>query len=134
MDIQGIEQILAEHPVFAGLGEDYLKKIAGCAANVRYMPGDYLAREGQKADHFYLVRYGSVALEAYVPGKGALTIQTRSDGDLAGWSSLFPPYEWHFDVRALSLVRAVSFDATCVRGKSEEDPRFGYEILNASRV
>jgi CRP-like cAMP-binding protein len=129
MEVQGIESELAGHPVLTGLGGPYIERLAGCASNVRFLPGEYVARESERADRFLLLRYGSVALESYVPGRGPATISTQSEGELIGWSALFPPYEWHFDVRALTLVRAVAFDATCVRAKSEEDPRFGYEIL-----
>jgi hypothetical protein len=46
-----------------------------------------------------------------------------------GWSWLFPPYRWHFDGRALSSVRATSFDGACLRGKCDQDPALGYELM-----
>lgn len=129
MSIKGIDQIVTGHPMFAGLDQEYLERISGCASNVKFEPGEYIFREGGPADFFYLLRYGCVALEAYVPGRGALNIQTRGEGDVIGWSAVFPPYQWHFDARALELTRAIAFDATCVRNKSEEDARFGYEMM-----
>ena len=43
-----------------------------------------------------------MALETYVPQRGALTIETLHDGDLVGWSWLVPPYRTMFDARALA--------------------------------
>ena len=124
-----LDALVAESPVFAGLDQTYLELIAGCASNIVFSAGDYLFREDDPADTFYLVRHGRVTLETFVPGRGAVTIQTIEEGDLVGWSWLFEPYRWHFDARALDLVRGVVFDAACLRGKLENDRPFGYELL-----
>ena len=52
-----------------------------------------------------------------------MTIETLHDGDLLGWSWLFPPYRTVFDARALGDVRTVAFDGACLRGKCEAGPR-----------
>jgi CRP-like cAMP-binding protein len=124
-----LDAVVAESPVFAGLDQPYLELIAGCASNVVFSAGDYLFREGDPADTFYLVRHGRVMLETFAPGRGALTIETIDDGEVIGWSWLFPPHRWHFDARALDLVRGVVFDAACLRGKIDTDKVFGYELL-----
>jgi hypothetical protein len=57
-----------------------------------------------------------------------IIIQTVDGGDVLGWSWLVPPYRWYFDARALDLVRALSFDAHCIRDKCEKDYHLGYEL------
>jgi len=47
-----------------------------------------------------------------------------------GWSWLFPPYRWHFDAHATTVVRATAFDGTCLRGKCDADPALGYELTS----
>jgi CRP-like cAMP-binding protein len=121
--------MLAEVPVLAGLSEAELELLAGCATNVRFEQGDVLFREGDQADTFYVVRHGTVALEAHVPARGELTIETIEAGEVLGWSWLFPPYRWHFDGRALSQVRATAFDGACLRGKCDDDPVLGYDLM-----
>ncbi len=49
---------------------------------------------------------------------------------MIGWSWLFPPYRWHFDARALEVVRVTAFDGACLRGKCEADPAFGYALMS----
>ena len=61
--------------------------------------------------------------------RGPLTIQTAGPGELVGWSWLLPPYKWHFTGRAVEPVRAVQFDAACLRQKCEEDAQLGYQLL-----
>jgi CRP/FNR family transcriptional regulator, cyclic AMP receptor protein len=127
--MKALDELVAESPIFAGLGQPQLELIAGCGQNTGFEAGQYLFREGDQADTFYLVRHGRVMLETFVPGRGALTVQTVDDGDIVGWSWLFPPYRWHYDARALDMVRAVAFDGACLRGKCSEDHTFGFELL-----
>jgi CRP/FNR family transcriptional regulator, cyclic AMP receptor protein len=101
----------------------------GCASNVRFNPGEFIFRAGQEANHFYVVRSGRVSVETFAPQRGAITIETVGDGELLGWSWLIPPFEWHFDARALNLTRAVALDARCLRNKCDADTALGYELL-----
>ena len=128
--METIDAVLRDVPVFSGLAPEQLSLLAGCASNVRFGEGEVLFREGDPADTFYVVRHGSVALETFVPARGAITIETLEAGEVVGWSWLFAPYRWHFDARALSLVRATAFDGACLRGKCEDDPRLGYELMS----
>jgi CRP-like cAMP-binding protein len=125
-----LDAVVAESPVFAGLDQAHLELVAGCAKNVVCDPGDFLFREADQADTFYLVRHGRILLETFVPGRGSVTIQTVDEGEIVGWSWLFEPYRWHFDARALDLVRAVEFDAACLRQKLEDDHTFGFFLLS----
>ena len=128
--MKSLDELVAESPVFAGLDKEYLDLIAGCGQNTGFEAGQYLFHEGEQADTFYLVRHGRVMLETFVPGLGALTIETIEEGDVVGWSWLFPPHRWHFDARALDAVRAVAFDGACLRGKCDEDHNFGFNLLS----
>ena len=58
-----------------------------------------------------------------------MTIDTIQEGEVLGWSWLFPPYRWHFDARALQLTRAVAFDGKCLRDKCDRDHDLGYEMV-----
>lgn len=129
MTIRGLESLLAEHPFFDGLEPDYVSFIAGCGSNVTFQPNEYIFREGESADHFYIIRHGSVQLEIFVPERGPLVVDTIAQGDVLGWSWLFPPYRWSLDARAPELVRAVALDGACLRGKCDDDHHLGYELM-----
>lgn len=127
--MEPLDRIISEHPFFHGLSEAHLHLVAGCASNVRFEPGQFILREGQEADQFYLLRHGKVSLEIYVPERGPITIETLGEGEILGWSWLVPPYRWRFDARAMQLTRAVALDGKCLREKSESDHDLGYELL-----
>jgi CRP-like cAMP-binding protein len=127
--MEGLERIIKEHPFFADLGEDFCNLVCGCAKNLRFEAGQYLFREGEPADQFYLIRHGRVALELTTPGRVSLTLQTLTEGEVVGLSWLIPPYRWTSDARAIELVRAIAMDAACLRQKCEADHHLGYEMM-----
>ena len=66
MTIKHIPEILKEHP-FKDLHEDYIQLLAGCGTNQTIKPGKIILEEGKPADHCYLIRQGTVAVEVHVP-------------------------------------------------------------------
>jgi CRP/FNR family cyclic AMP-dependent transcriptional regulator len=106
-----------------------MKFIGGCASNVHFKSGDFLYHEGDEANNFFVLREGKIAIEAFSPKRGAITIQTLTSGDVLGWSWLFPPYHTHFAAKALEATRAICLDGKCLRDKCEEDHDLGYELM-----
>jgi CRP-like cAMP-binding protein len=127
--MKGLEEILAAHPFFADFAADHSKLLAGCARNHRFDAGQYLFREGDEANEFFVIRHGKVALEIAAPGRDPIVFATLGEGEIVGASWLVPPYRWMFDVRAVALTRAVGIDAACLRGKCEADHDLGYEMM-----
>ena len=124
-----IEQYLPDHPFFEGLDAPTLALVAGCATNISVAAGQYLCREGDPADRFFVVRRGRVAIEVHGPSSGTLVLDTADEGDVVGWSWLVPPYRSTFDARAAEATGVVAFDGACLRGKCEQDPRLGYKLM-----
>lgn len=128
VQIEGLDRYLHEHPFFAGMADAHLELVTGCAANEVVHANEYIYREGEPANKFYLIRHGRVALEVHVPGKSPIMVETLKKGDLLGWSWLVPPYRANFDARAVELTRVISLDAECLRGKMEGDSALGYDL------
>jgi CRP-like cAMP-binding protein len=124
----GLESILADHPFAKDMPPQVLSTISGCCSNAVYHPGDYIFREDEPADHFFLIRHGLVALEIHVPQGPPIVVETLETGDIFGWSWLLPPYRWSSDARASEQVRLLKLDGVCLRGKMESDHLLGYEI------
>ncbi len=124
-----LEQVITEHPLLKGLAPSFGALLVTCASNTRFETGQYLFRDGEPADAFYILRHGRVALETYVGDRGTLILQTMKDGDVLGWAALAPPYHWHVDARAVEPTRAIGFDAACVRNTCDAHPDLGYELM-----
>ena len=128
VNVVGLEDILANHPFAEDMAPEVLSTISGCCSNAVYHPGEFIFREGEPADHFFLIRQGLVALEIHVPQGPPMVVETLESGDIFGWSWLVPPFKWSNDARASEQVRLLKLDGACLRGKMENDRSLGYEI------
>ncbi|MCB9758366.1 MAG: cyclic nucleotide-binding domain-containing protein [Alphaproteobacteria bacterium] len=122
-----LEPLLRRHPFCRDMPDDAIALMTGCAENLKFAPGERLFRAGASADRTFLIRSGRVGFE--LPASGGRPIETAEEGELVGWSWLFPPYAWHFDAVAVGPVRALSLDGACLRRKCEADPAFGYDLV-----
>jgi CRP/FNR family transcriptional regulator, cyclic AMP receptor protein len=127
--MQTIEPLLAGHPFLKGLNPEHLKLIVGCSSNKIFAPDEFLFREGEEANTFFIIRSGRVKVETFSPKCGAITIQTEGDGEILGWSWLVPPYRWRFDAKAAEQTRVIAIDGKCLREKCESDHNLGYELM-----
>jgi CRP-like cAMP-binding protein len=127
--METLERILSEHPFLNDFPDRHLELVVGCASNVRLEAGQFIFHEGEEANTFYLIRQGKVALQIFSERRGPLTILTLGEGEILGWSWLFPPYRWKFSARTLEPTRVFAIDGQCLRAKAEQDHELGYELL-----
>ncbi|UOB15486.1 cyclic nucleotide-binding domain-containing protein [Streptomyces sp. HP-A2021] len=99
------------------------------AREVSFAIDERIFNEGAKADRFWIIHTGTVALDVHVPGRRAAVIETLGAGELLGWSWLVPPHHWHLGAQATSPVRAYEFDAAAVSELCGKDPELKQELL-----
>ena len=129
--MEALDPLLAEHPFLRSLSPAHIRTVAGCAKNERFEAGQFLFREGEEADQFFVIRHGKVAVEIGAPPRGVVTVQTWTDGEILGWSWLLPPYRWRCSAKATELTRVIALDGKCLRQKCEADHDLGYELLRS---
>ena len=127
--MRGLETIIRDHPLFKDLRDATIKYIAECGTNVVFEAGTVIAREGEEANAFYLIRDGKVAIQVSTPNQGPVTLQTVGANDIIGWSWLFPPYLWCYDIKAIKKTRVIALDGRCLRNKCEKDHDLGYRLM-----
>lgn len=126
---QSFESVLKATPIFADMVDEHIAAIAGCAKNMQFPAKEKIYAEGDPADRFLIIQKGHVAIDMETVHRGILTVHTVGPGEVLGWSWLFPPYEWHYNARAVEDTKAIALDAQCIRRKSDEDPALGYELM-----
>jgi CRP/FNR family transcriptional regulator, cyclic AMP receptor protein len=124
-----LHEIIHFHSFFEGLGVAQLDALAEHATLALYGMNQPIFQAGSKADHFYLVRQGNVALETAVPHKNIVTIENVGSGEALGWSWLFPPYQWHLSARSADRTQLIVFDAAFLRHYCGRHSQFGYKLL-----
>jgi CRP-like cAMP-binding protein len=128
--MQKLKTILAKHYIFKGLNKAYIELIADRASTVSFNPGDVIFREDDEANQFYLIQEGMVALEVVLsPDRDPIIVQSIGEGDVLGWSWLFPPYRRRFHARAITPIQAIAVEGKFLRKKCEEDHDLGYELM-----
>ncbi len=128
-DDRGVLERVAAHPFVFGMSEQHIRLLADAAMRTRFEANQIVFREGEQANRFYVIEHGSVVLESNVESGETVVIDTIGDGDLIGWSWLFPPYVWHFTARATQPTAAIFFYGTVLREYCERDHTLGFELL-----
>ncbi len=117
------------HPFLRGLSDEHIEAIAACAGHIEFASGDVIFNQGESAERFFLIRTGMVALHVRTDSLHDRRIQMLKEGDVLGWSWLFPPHEWAFDATAETPVRAIVVDGECLKGTFDTHPRLGLSVL-----
>ena len=120
--------VLAAQPFLRGMPPAQLRALAGLCEHVTVAAGQRLFDEGSRADRFWIIDAGQVTLDASVPGRGRLKIETLGRSDVVGLSWMQPPHQWRFGAVATQPTQAFAFDASAVRKACDTDPVLGYEL------
>jgi CRP/FNR family cyclic AMP-dependent transcriptional regulator len=126
---ESVEIRVQYHPFLVGLQPHHIRLLADCAMATEFRPNEYLFRQGEFANRFYLIEEGRVVLEALDLAGNQVRIEEVGAGKLVGWSWLFPPYTWHFDARAIVKTKALFFYGTLLREYCGKDPSLGFELF-----
>ena len=129
MSREQLEAAVAAHPFVLGLSEQHIRLLADCAMQTKFEPNHVIFHERETANRFYLIDHGKVALESLGHADAPVVIDEIGDGDLLGWSWLFPPYVWHFSARAVIPTTAIFFYGTVLREYCERDQGLGFELF-----
>src|SRR6266404_427506 len=78
-----LENHLRGVPMFADLSPEFIKYLEENIVLKRYAPGQVIARQGDPADHFYIIRLGFVKVSENHPG-GEFVLTYLSRGDFFG--------------------------------------------------
>ena len=129
MATPAIDKAIAESQLFAGLATDVTGFLSRHARSRQLANGEVLFHYGDRADHFYLIMSGRIAVEVAAITGPTLELLELEPGSVVGWSWLIAPHRWTFQARAIMPTELIEFDGTAILKRCEEEPRFGYELL-----
>ncbi|MFA6003644.1 MAG: cyclic nucleotide-binding domain-containing protein [Elusimicrobiota bacterium] len=127
--MEPLQYTIARHEFFRDFKPQHLQIFQDCASDGRYGRDQFLLRQGQGAERFFLIRKGEVRLELLTPEYGPIPIQTVGPGEVVGWSWIVPPYKSSFDARAVEALHVIVFDTSELRRRCEQDFELGYRVL-----
>ena len=131
---RALENHLRGVPMFADLSPDFIEHLKESVELQRFAPGQAIARQGDAADSFYLVRIGFVKISETYPG-GELVLAYLSRGDYFGEIGLLGGGVRTATCTALDHVEVVRISGDDFRDMVERFPsvREGLEAVAAER-
>jgi CRP-like cAMP-binding protein/Fe-S-cluster-containing dehydrogenase component len=131
---RALENHLRGVPMFADLSADFIEHLKESVELVRFAPGQVIARQGDAADSFYLVRIGFVKISENYPG-GELVLAYLSRGDYFGEIGLLGGGARTATCTALDHVEVVRVSGDDFRQMVERFPnvRRGLEAVAEER-
>jgi CRP/FNR family transcriptional regulator, cyclic AMP receptor protein len=123
------QDLLAAHPFLAGMPAGQTLRLSYWSRRMVFRSGARLFEEGGRADRFWLVRDGQIALDVDTP-QGTVQVETLGPGTVLGWSWLFPPFRWHFGATAVLPTLAVELDGPGIRDLCAQDPALGFDLMS----
>jgi CRP-like cAMP-binding protein/Fe-S-cluster-containing hydrogenase component 2 len=119
-------------PVFAGLTSDFLDDLRNKVELQRFLPGQVICRQGDRADSFYLVRLGFVKVAETYPG-GELVLAYLSRGDYFGEIGLLGGGVRTATCTALDHVEVVRIAGEDFRRMMKEFPQVRANVEGVAR-
>lgn len=125
---------LKSTPIFKGIEETYLKKLANLGQEAVYARGHIIFREGEEAKALYILRDGRVSLDMSIDtgqGQGVhqATVDIAKKGTAFGWSALIEPYKYTLTATSLEPVSLFVFEAEKLRYLLDSDVNLGYQVM-----
>ena len=117
------------HPFVRTLEPAHAQALLDLGRPVQFDAGSFVFREGEVADTLFLLGSGCVALEQFVPGHGALRLESLCEGDILGLSWLFAGWHWTLDARCIEAVQAWALSGPGVRALAAADTAFRAQLL-----
>jgi CRP-like cAMP-binding protein len=138
-------ELIRRYPFFAEFDMEQIVTLAKAGEEVAIEAGQFIFRQGDELDHFFLVVDGKVGIlidqsggdVSYV-NKMADTggvielgnvVSTAGPGEVFGWSGFVLPHTATSSAQAMTTSQLISFDCRELRREFEKDCRFAYLMM-----
>jgi len=117
--------------LFEFLKLNELKDIAALCKIEDFNGGDYIFKEGDKAEKIYLMLEGRVAVEIEIGPNKKAAVYTETKGKMFGYPSLVKPHVFSTYARCMDQVKLITLRADDLIEKVfKADCRRGYLVMN----
>ena len=124
-------ELLQAVPLFAGLSEPELEKIARVAVPRRYPAGSIILREGDPGDTCYILQGGRARVTRQHADGRTITLTNLGPGEIFGELAMFGGDVRSATVEAIDDVEAVAILAGDLKRMLNEHPEIAVKLLSA---
>lgn len=126
-------QYFLRYPLFSGMSHYMLAEISIFSKEIDIQKGAWLFYEGDRADRFYIVVEGSIALTTNIFLNEKSTEIEAADpvgpGEILGWSALVDPNQYSSGGKAKVNSKLIEIEAPAFRELLQDNPEFGYQFM-----
>jgi CRP/FNR family transcriptional regulator, cyclic AMP receptor protein len=123
--------LLARVPLFAGLSEDELERIAQVAVPRAFPKGARVFHEGDTSDACYVVRSGEVRVTREHSDGRAIALATLGPGEIVGELAMLDGEVRSASVEALAELELLAISAVDMRSLLERNPGITAKLVIA---
>lgn len=128
--------VLSQFGMFQGLPESLLQEIADISTEVSAAKGDFVFREGEKADKLHFLLSGSIALRVKLTSRPeSVTVSfVSSPFQSFGWSGVVPPYHYTSSAECDEDSQLLIIPSAPFMKLLENHPESGFKIMQQITV
>lgn len=123
--------LLARVPLFSGLSEEELERIAQVAVPRAFPKGARVFHEGDTSDACYIVRSGEVRVTREHSDGRAIALATLGPGEIVGELAMLDGEVRSASVEALTAIELLAISAADMRGLLERNPGITAKLVVA---
>jgi CRP-like cAMP-binding protein len=117
--------------LFDRLSEPQLKTVLGISQGKKIQKGQWLFREDEEAQHFYLIKEGAIELLTVVDEKIEIPIaMVRAKNGCIGVGALVPPFRYSLSARATQDSNLLAFKREDIEALKQKDPGLVCIMMN----
>jgi CRP-like cAMP-binding protein len=121
---------LKKAELFGALSESQLNILLSHSSVETFPEGKTIFRQGDEANHFYILIEGTINLSVKTEGKfDFLSSKVEKEGAAFGIPSLIEPFRYNVTATCLKPCEVLVIDARLVEMDMEHDPKMGMEIM-----
>jgi len=129
-----VQDALRKMSLFEQLSDKQLSSLAAVAREQSIEEGQYLFLLGGNADRLHVLVEGEIEICFPLTLGGDVrdvTVETRSSGEICGWSALVKPYRYTLSGRATKACRLLALPRPSLLDLFEADPRVAYLVTRS---
>ncbi len=129
-------EILSQFSLFKDLPKSLLAEIAALGNEVTAKQGDFVFREGEKADKLHFLLNGSIALRVKLTSRpDSVTVSfISSPFQSFGWSGVVPPYHYTSSAECEEDSNLLLIPSAPFMELLEKDPESGFKVMQRITV
>ena len=117
--------------LFGRLSEPQLERVRAISQNKKIQKGQWLFREDEEAQHFYLIKEGAIELLTVVDEKIEIPIaMVRTNNGCIGIGALVAPFRYSLSARAAQDSNLLVFKREDLETLKQEDPGLVCIMMN----